>query len=257
MKVTIDEAIFEQFPDFNAGILAVKGIDNLTKDTDIELFLRHASLEAGLLLKLKPLDRDAAVLAYREALARVGAESRSSMEQTFHDFVTGMEEEKRQAADPDSQKQLAPGSMTGLIGQTALPRVSPVMDLVHGAELQFRMPVLAFDVGKKEAPVALLLAKAGESFAAGDGSGVTTDGEPVLTVGGEVAVRHFYCERGEAGELTEDTRNLILFLPAFHVNRRKAMSVRNELARRIKDSFGRDVEAAWLDTSTKEFISQI
>lgn len=257
MKVTINEAIFEQFPDFNAGILAVKGIDNLTKDNDIELFLRHASLEAGLLLKLKPLERDAAVLAYRDALQKIGAGSASSMERTFHDFEAGMEEEKKLAEDPESQMRHAPGSMTGLIGQTALPRVSPVMDLAHGAELQFRMPVLAFDVGKAETPVTLRQAAAGDQFKTENGSEVPEAGEPVIAVGPNVAVRHFFCERGTAGEVTEDTRNLILLIPSFQVNRRKAMSVRNELARRLKDSFGRDVEAAWLDIDTKEFVSQI
>lgn len=35
------------------------------------------------------------------------------------------------------------------------------------------------------------------------------------------------------------------------------MSVRNELARRMKDSFGRTAETAWLDSRTTEFVSEI
>ena len=72
MKLTIDPTIFEAFPDLNVGVVAIKGLDNLTADRDIEAFLRHASLEAGLLLSLKPLASDHGVRAYRAALAKLG-----------------------------------------------------------------------------------------------------------------------------------------------------------------------------------------
>lgn len=240
MKFTIHSDIFEQFPDLSVGLLAVKGIDNLTQDNEIELFLRHASLEAGLLLRMKPLHKDASILAYREALAKISMEDHvPEVEAVFKEFEDGIEEEAKR--DAEGARPFVPGSTTGLVGVTALPRKNPVMDLMRGATLQFRLPVLAFDVGRDEKPVEWAF----------------KDGEPVITVGGETAVRHFFCEIEKAGAVDEESRNLLVVIPSFAVNRRKAMSVRNELARRIKDSFGRDTEAAWVDAKQPEFISQI
>ena len=240
MKFTIHSDIFEQFPDFSAGLLAVKGIDNLTQDNEIELFLRHASLEAGLLIRMKPLHKDASILAYREALAKISMEDHvPEVEAVFREFEDGIEAEAKETAE--GARPFVPGSTVGLVGVTALPRKNPAMDLMRGATLQFRLPVLAFDVGRDEKPVGIAF----------------RDGEPVITVGGKTAVRHFFCEEEEAGAVDEESRNLLVVIPAFSVNRRKAMSVRNELARRIKDSFGRDTEAAWVDAKTREFISNI
>lgn len=235
MQLTIDEKIFELFPDFNAGVVAIKGIDNLTQDPDIEAFLRHASLEAGLLLKLRPIDKDASILAYRDALEKIGAEGAvSSVERTIRAFEEGL-------SAAEGNADFTPGTMTGLEGALALPRENPVMDLVHGTELQFRLPALAFDAGRGETPVSLRM----------------EDGDIVFSMGEEISVRHFFCEEEKAGRVDEETRNLLLVIPCFAVNRRKAMSVRNELARRLKDSFGRTSEAAWLTKEEREFISKI
>lgn len=237
MQFTIDSAIFDSFPDAGFGAAAVKGIDNLTADPDIEAFLRHASLEAGLLLKLKPIGNDKSILAYREALAKIGAaEVVSPAERTIRRFEEGL------LAASESGLQFVPGQMTGLEGAMALPRENPVMDLVHGAELQFRMPVLAFDVGKDEAPLSLTR---------------TASGDIAFVLGGDISVPSFLGEQTEKGRVSGETRNLLLVIPCFGVNRRKAMSLRNELARRLKDSFGRTSEAAWLSGEEREFVSKI
>lgn len=86
MKFTIDPIIFELFPDFNAGLVAMKGIDNLVQDRDIEAFLRHASLAAGLLMKLKPLASDHGVRSYRDVLEKLGAEGVPAMERVIREL---------------------------------------------------------------------------------------------------------------------------------------------------------------------------
>ena len=145
MRFTIDPIIFTKFPDFNAGVVAMKGIDNLVPDRDIEAFLRHASLEAALLLKLKPLASDHGVRTYREALAACGAaEAVPAMEAVLRELGEAIAKEQAAAGEAP---QRGPGSVAGLIGDTALPRVNAAMDLVRGAEIQFRLPVFAFDMG--------------------------------------------------------------------------------------------------------------
>lgn len=257
MKFTIDPIIFELFPDFNAGLVAMKGIDNLVQDRDIEAFLRHASLEAGLLMKLKPLASDHGVRSYRDVLEKLGAEGVTAMERVIRELGEHIAAEQQAALAGQAEKR-GPGSVTGLIGDTALPRINPVRDLARGAELQFRLPVFAFDMGDESEPLMLRRAKKGDAFTDGNGAEQAPEAEEILfAMGSGVSVRHFFCEEGTAGAVVPETRNVLVVLPCFGATRRKAMSVRNELARRMKDSFGRTAETAWLDSSTTEFVSEI
>lgn len=247
-------SIFTQYPDFNAGLVAVKGIDNETEDQDIEAFLRHASLEAGLLLKLKPLSADSSVQAYRSALRKAGIDPAvhlPAMEAGLLALEKGIAQEQQAGTSA------VMSGMTGFIGMQAFERKTPAEDLAAGAELQFRMPVLPFDIGKNGV-MTLRPAEAGDTFTSRDGTRETPEpGEPVFALEKETAVRHFFCEMGEAGRVTEDTRHLLLVIPCFAVNRRRAMSVRNELARRVKDSFGRAAEVAWIDEAHPSYVSEI
>lgn len=254
MEFHAASAIFEQFPDFNAGIVAVKGIDNETEDEDIEAFLRHASLEAGLLLKLKPLSSDSSVQAYREALRKAGIDPAAHLS-TMEAGLLALE--KGIAQEQEAGTSAVMSGMTGFIGMQAFERKTPAEDLAAGAELQFRMPVLPFDIGKNGV-MTLRPAEEGDTFTSRDGAEEQPDlGEPVFVLGKETAARHFFCEMGEAGRVTEDTRHLLLVIPCFAVNRRRAMSVRNELARRVKDSFGRSAEMAWIDEAHPSYVSEI
>ena len=252
MKLTVDERVFTLFPDFNAGIVAMKGLDNLVPDRDIEAFLRHASLEAALLMKLRPLAADMGVRSYRQVLEKGAMSGVPAMEAVLRELGEGI---AREAAAPAAR---GPGAVSGLIGDTALPRQNAVMDLVRGAELQFRLPVLAFDVGSGSEAVALRPAGEEDRFLTVDGAEEGLDAEELIfAMGNRAAVRHFFCEIGAAGAVTPETRNLLVVIPCFAQTRRKAMSVRNELVRRLKDSFGRMAESAWIDSANREFVSDI
>lgn len=101
-------------------------------------------------------------------------------------------------------------------------------------------------------------AKEGDAFTDRNGAEQAPEAEEILfAMGSGVSVRHFFCEEGTAGAVVPETRNVLVVLPCFGATRRKAMSVRNELARRMKDSFGRTAETAWLDSRTTEFVSEI
>lgn len=253
MKLTVDERVFALFPDFSMGIVAMKGLDNLTPDRDIEAFLRHASLEAGLLLKLRPLASDRGVQAYRQALQKGNMTGVPAMEQVLRELGECIVREQTEGA-----ADRGPGSVTGLIGDTALPRINPVRDLVRGAEVQFRLPVLAFDMGRESEALALREAADGDRFVGVDGTEeVLDDKELIFAFGRTAAVRRFFCDEGRCGAVTPETRNVLVVIPCFADTRRKAMSVRNELARRMKDSFGRSAEAAWVDRASPEFVSDI
>ena len=254
MEFHIERAVFERFPDFSAGLVAVKGIDNETEDLDIEAFLRHASLEAALLLTLKPLGADPSIRAYREALARLGIDAEAHppvMEAALR--ALGQEVAREREAGISAEMS----GMTGFVGMTAFARKTPAEDLAAGASLQFRLPVLAFDVGKNGV-MTLRAAAEGDRFVnEGGAEEALPAGELIFALGRDAAMRRFFCERGEAGRVTEDTRHMLFVIPCFGATRRRAMSVRNELARRVKDSFGRAAEAAWIDEAHPSYVSEL
>ncbi len=246
MTVTVAPEIVSRFPDLEIGLVFVRGLDNLGTDREIEAYFRHVLLEAGLLLKLKPVDKDPSILLLREKLAAMGAaEAVSSAEALLSEFADGIEREQ------NADETFAPGKTTGLIGLTALSRENPVSDLVRAATLEARLPVLAFDMGGREA-LTVREARAGDVFP----ETAIPEGEPVWAFEETVSVRHLFGEMGTAGRVTAETRNLLLAIPCFAASRRRAMSVRNELARRLLDSFGRDTETGWLSAAAPAFVSE-
>ena len=249
MTVYIAPEIFSRFPDLEVGLVFVRGLDNLGTDREIEAYFRHVLLEAGLLLKLKPVEKDPSILLLREKLAQMGAAgATSSVEALLSEFAAGIEREKT------ADETFAPGKTVGLIGLSALSRETPVMDLVRAASLEARLPVLAFDMGKQE-EISLREARAGDSFPAGEKEETIPAKEPVWAIGDAVSVRYLFGTQGAAGRVTGETRNLLLAVPCFAASRRRAMSVRNELARRLLDSFGRDTETGWLSADAAAFVS--
>lgn len=250
MTVTVAPEIFAGFPDLEIGLVFVRGLDNLGTDREIEAYFRHVLLEAGLLLKLKPIEKDPSILLLREKLSAMGAaEAVSSVEALLLEFAAGIEREK------EADETFAPGKTVGLIGLSALSRETPVMDLVRAASLESRLPVLAFAADRQE-ELALREAQDGDKFPAETGNETVPPGEPVWAFPETISVRHLFGLQGTAGRVTAETRNLVLAVPCFAASRRRAMSVRNELARRLLDSFGRDTETGWLSADAPAFVSE-
>ena len=249
MRLTIAPEIFARFPDLEMGIVCARGIDNMGTDREIEAFFRHALLEAGLLLKLKPVEKDPTVLFYRNLLSKMGATGAiPSMEARLAEVAAGI------AAETESGK-FSPGQTAGLIGVTALARKTPITDLTRGAEIQFRLPVFAFDMKTENGEITVRESNASDTYETEKGIDSISEKEPIFAFGTSVSVRHLFCEQGLTGAVTKETRDVLIALPCFSQNRRRAMSARNEIARRIKDSFGRDTEADWLSSTAPDFVS--
>ncbi len=249
MKLAVDAEIFTRFSDLELGVIAVRGIDNRGQDREIEAFLRHALLEAGLLIKLKPIQKDPTILFYRKLLADMGApDATPSMEKLLLEFSANL--------NCEAESSFAPGQTAGLIGVTALTRKNPLSDLTRGAEIQFRLPIFSFDMGQNDA-LFIREATKEDQETAQEYPLALLEKEPILSIGGRVAVRHLFCERGKAAAVSAATRDALIVIPCFSVNRRRAMSARNEIARRAKDSFGRDTETGWISSAAPEFLSNI
>ena len=128
-----------------------------------------------------------------------------------------------------------------LAGSDALPRVSPIMDIVRGGMLKFHVEIHAYDMGNRKTP--LEIRETGRAFS--------------VNLGDKVCTADWLCRDEEAGAVTEDTENILVLITGMKGNRRKVAAARNELARRMKSAFDRAVEVGWLEGKETEFTTEI
>lgn len=246
MQVTCDDTLFDTIPGLCVGILAIRAVDNRGVNLEAEAFRRRCCTEANLLLKLNPHMADGEIDRYKKALSHMGMEGcQPALERVFKEYKKDLgiveEEEAKAGDDFEILSQPKAANLDELAGSDVLPRVNPIMDMVRGGMLKFHVDIHAFDMGDRTQP--LLIEK--------------KDGEWQATLGGETAVHHWYCEDGEAAQVTEDSENILILITGFAPNRKKVAAARNELARRMKSAFDRSVEVGWLEGKTRSFTASI
>jgi DNA/RNA-binding domain of Phe-tRNA-synthetase-like protein len=245
MKVTYDDALFDTIPGLCVGILAIRAVDNRGVNLEAEAFRRRCCTEANLLLKMNPAMADGEIKRYDDALAHLHMKGTTAISSLFKEYKKelGIEEEEEAKAGDDYEilSQPKAASLDELAGSDVLPRMNPVMDMVRGGMLKFHVDIHAFDMGDRKAPLTVH----------------QKDGEWVVSLGDETAVRHWYCEDGTAGKVDENSENILILITGFAPNRKKVAATRNELARRMKSAFDRSVEVGWLEDGTHEFTASI
>lgn len=245
MKVTYDDALFDTIPGLCVGILAIRAVDNRGVNLEAEAFRRRCCTEANLLLKMNPAMADGEIKRYDDALAHLHMKGTTAISSLFKEYKKelGIEEEEEAKAGDDYEilSQPKAASLDELAGSDVLPRMNPVMDMVRGGMLKFHVDIHAFDMGDRKTP--LLVHR--------------QEGEWVVSLGNETALHNWYCENGTAGQVGEETENILILITGFAPNRNKVAAARNELARRMKSAFDRSVEVGWLEAGTHEFTASI
>lgn len=245
MKVIYDDTLFDTIPGLCVGILAIRAVDNRGVNLEAEAFRRRCCTEANLLLKMNPAMADGEIKRYDDALAHLHMKGTTAISSLFKEYKKelGIEEEEEAKAEDDYEilSQPKAASLDELAGSDVLPRMNPVMDMVRGGMLKFHVDIHAFDMGDRKAPLTIH----------------QKDGEWVVSLGDETAVRHWYCEDGTAGKVDENSENILILITGFAPNRKKVAAARNELARRMKSAFDRSVEVGWLEDGTHEFTASI
>ncbi len=190
--LSVDERIFEEFPGVRIGVIAAHGVDNRGENPEIRRLLeaeqrRVAGELAGVTIVEHPR-----VAPWRDAYRRFGAKPkkyRSSIENLVRRVLKG----------------------------SALPSISPLVDLYNVVSLRHLLPVGGEDLERVEGPMVLTFA--GE------------DEPPVLLLGerqerppypGEVIYRDdagTLCRRwnwkeADRTKLTPDTRHAVLVIEA-------------------------------------------
>lgn len=244
MKISVAPSLFDRIPGLCIGIVAVRAADNAAANMEAEAFRRRCCTEANLLLKMNPALAEKELEDYREILSASGVkEGRTALEKVFAEYkeLLGIFIVEDAPEDMELLPQPKKATLDELAGSDALPRVSPIMDIVRGGMLKFHVEIHAYDMGNRKTP--LEIREAGRTFS--------------VNLGDKVCTADWLCRDEEAGAVTEDTENILILITGMKGNRRKVAAARNELARRMKSAFDRAVEVGWLEGKETEFTTEI
>lgn len=244
MKISVAPSLFDRIPGLCIGIVAVRAADNAAANMEAEAFRRRCCTEANLLLKMDPALAEKELEDYREILSASGVkEGRTALEKVFAEYkeLLGISIVEDAPEDMELLPQPKKATLDELAGSDALPRVSPIMDIVRGGMLKFHVEIHAYDMGNRKTP--LEIRETGRVFSVNLGDKVCTD--------------DWLCHDEDAGAVTEDTENILVLITGMKGNRRKVAAARNELARRMKSAFDRAVEVGWLEGKETEFTTEI
>lgn len=246
MKITIDDQLFDTIPGLCVGVVALRAADNRGINMEAEAFRRRCCTETNLLLKMNPAMADAEIKRYQEAMAHVGQDGHlTALERTFKEYKKdlGISEKEEESVSNDLEILSMPkkANLDELAGSDVLPRMNPIMDMVRSGMLKFHVDIHAYDLGDRTQP--LVISKKEDDIA--------------VTLGDGVCTHHWLGEEGEAGQITENSENVLILITGFAPNRKKVTAARNELARRMKSAFDRAVEVGWMEADTHEFTTDI
>lgn len=246
MNITIDDSLFDTIPGLCVGIVALRAADNRGINMEAEAFRRRCCTETNLLLKMNPAMADAEIKRYQDAMAHVGQDGYlTALERTFKEYKKdlGISEKEEESVSNDLEILSMPkkANLDELAGSDVLPRMNPIMDMVRSGMLKFHVDIHAYDLGDRTQP--LVISKKEDDIA--------------VTLGDGVCTHHWLGENGEAGQITENSENVLILITGFAPNRKKVTAARNELARRMKSAFDRAVEVGWMEADTHEFTTDI
>lgn len=246
MKVTIDDQLFDTIPGLCVGVVALRAADNRGINMEAEAFRRRCCTETNLLLKMNPSMADTEIKRYQDAMTHVGQKGHmTALEQTFKEYKKdlGISEMEEESASKDLEILSMPkkANLDELAGSDILPRMNPIMDMVRSGMLKFHVDIHAYDLGDRTQP--LVISKA--------------ENDITVTLGDGICTHHWLGENGDAGQITENSENVLILITGFAPNRKKVTAARNELARRMKSAFDRAVEVGWMEANTHEFTTDI
>jgi DNA/RNA-binding domain of Phe-tRNA-synthetase-like protein len=232
VRLTIDGGVLALFPEAVLGAAAARGVANGGEDPASAGDLRRA--EAGLpelLAGASPAEHPR-IAAWREAYRRFGAKPKDH---------------------PSSVENLVRRVLKGW----TVPHVNRIVDIYNAVSLETLLPAGAEDIDAIEGDVELALAAANEPP-------VRLLGEPEARPPrpGEVVYRDrlgAICRRwnwkeADRTKLTERTRNALVVVEGLPpVPRAEVAAAIGEIARRIRERCGGEVETAILDRESPTF----
>ena len=211
MKFTINEKIFEFFPDLILGVIVAKNINNQEYNPEIgqKLAEQEKLLPQNILGELREHPK---IAAWREAYRKFGAKPKNY---------------------PPSVEALAKRVLKG----HSLPRINKLVDLYNIISLKYLVPAGGENLDKTIGDIHLTIADGDEEFIpiGENESRPPKSGEVIYKDERGVICRRFNWRESERCKFTEETKNAILIIEGLPpTNKKELGQAINEQAELVK-----------------------
>jgi len=187
MKFSIDEKIFEKFPNVNIGLVAVKGIDNTGESEEVNALLRGREKEIRESFETKTLSENPKIGAWRIAYSSFGAKpkkNKCSVENLYRMVLNG----------------------------TDLRHINKLVDIYNFISIKHMVPAGGDDADHIDGGISLRFASGTEQFTElnSDESRDPKEGEVVYADESEILCRRWNWRECDKSKMTEQTKNVAL-----------------------------------------------
>ena len=228
MKFSIDQKIFEKFPDLTVGVVAVRGVDNAGEQAEV----------VGLLRVRERITRDALrahpkIVAWREAYRAFGAKPKehlSSVENLYRRVLGGAE----------------------------LRHINTLVDIYNYISLKYMLPVGGEDLDEVQGDIRLTFAQLNEPpvVLLGDKDPrAPKEGEVIYRDGIGAICRRFNWREADRTKLTEGTTNAVLVIEVLPpVAKEEVEEAVDELKTLIQQYCGGEIKIMVLRAGAREAV---
>ncbi len=233
MRLTIQEGVLTLFPEAVLGVAVARGVANAGEDPALAADLRRAEAVLPRLLAGASPAEHPRIAAWREAYRRFGAKPKdhtSSVESLVRRVVKGW----------------------------TVPHVNRIVDIYNAVSLETLLPAGAEDLDAIEGDVELALAGENEPAVRLLGEPEARPprpGEVVYRDSAGAICRRWNWKEADRTKLTEATENALLVVEGLPpATRSDVAAAIEELARRVRERCGGEVETAILDRESPTLV---
>ncbi len=230
MKFIVEKEIFEKLPSACFGVVMAKGIDNSRAYPEIGQLLDESIAAAAQRFEGKKVKEETDILPYREAFRALGI-------------------------NPNKYLCSIEALFTRIAKGKGMPHIDPVVDLGNAVSLKYTLPMGAHDLGGSSEDICIRLAQPGDSFLpfGGEAEETPDSGEVVYAVGRQVRTRRWTWRQSEHGKITPSSADIFFPIDGFtDFNREQVLAARDELQALVKQIFGCEAAAGFVDADHPE-----
>lgn len=230
MRFIVEKQVFEALGDVCFGVVFAQNVDNRKQYGEVAALLAQSIRTTEEKFTAARVKEAVEIAPYRAAFATLGINANKYLS-SIEAMAQRIEKKK------------------------GFPAINPVVDLGNAISLKYLVPLGAHDVDSAAGDIMVRFSRAGDRFTPfGETSEeVLEPGELIYSAGAKVKTRRWVWRQSEEGKITEASRNIFFPLDGFAgQNETRVLAARDELAERLQQIFGCQVQVGFVDRSNPE-----
>ena len=225
MQFFVEENVFNTLEDVCFGIVVARGIDNVTKNTQVKELLNNSIIEILEQMPNENIKNHSQIIPYRNAFQKLGF-------------------------NPNKFAPSVEALITRILKGGQIPNINNVVDLANAISIKYILPIGAHDIDLVQDDIKVRFSMNGDTFVPFGAAQPETleTGELVYASGSKIKTRRWIWRQSEQGKITEKSTNIFFPIDGFSKdNYDSVIKARDELALKIEHLFECDVKVGFVD----------